>query len=122
MVVVLVVMISMRLWDTVGCLKNHCSARSLNHDRFALAQIFNCHQPTKDVTGQQLQPAKVLMKAETCAERKSTFPRLFVIPAFDRIAGHCNRLPNSNGEYASANFSKVRLKALTNKTQTLARS
>ena len=47
-------------------------------------------------------------------------PRLFAIPTFDRIAGHCNRLPNSNGEYANANFSKVKLKALTNKSQTIA--
>jgi hypothetical protein len=47
-------------------------------------------------------------------------PRLFAIPAFDRIAGLCNRLPNSNGEYANANFYEVRLKALTDKSQTIA--
>ena len=58
--------------------------------------------------------------AENCAKRKSTSPRLFAIPAFDRIAGLCNRLPNSNGEYANVNFSEVRLKALTDKSQTIA--
>jgi hypothetical protein len=52
-------------------------------------------------------------RAETCAKRKSTSPCLLVIPAFDRIAGHCNRHPNSNGEYANANDFGVRLKALT---------
>ena len=63
------------------------------------------------------QPAKVLTGgAETCAKRKSTSPRLFAIPACDRIAGHCNRLPNSNGEYANATFSRVRLRAVTIKT------
>jgi len=48
--------------------------------------------------------AKVLTGAETCAKRKSTSPRLFAIPASDRIAGLCNRLPNSKWEYANANF------------------
>ena len=61
------------------------------------------------------------MGAESCAKRKSTSPRLFAIPVFDRITGHCNRLPNSNGEYANANFSKVRLRAVTIKTQTVAK-
>ena len=40
-------------------------------------------------------------------------PCLFAIPAFDHIAGLCNRHPNSNGEYANANDFGVRLKALT---------
>ena len=60
--------------------------------------------------------------AETCAKRNSTSPRLFAIPAFDRIAGHSNRLPNSNGENANANFSKVGLRAVTIKTQTVAKA
>jgi hypothetical protein len=34
-------------------------------------------------------PAKEL-RAETCAERKSTSPACLAIPAFDRIAGHNN--------------------------------
>ena len=51
--------------------------------------------------------------AETCALRKSPPPCLFAIPAFDRIAGLCNRHPKSNGEYANANDFGVRLKALT---------
>ena len=45
--------------------------------------------------------------------RKSPPPCLFAIPAFDRIAGLCNRHPKSNGEYANANDFGVRLKALT---------
>jgi hypothetical protein len=64
--------------------------------------------------------AKVLTGAEICAKGKSTSPRLFSILAFDRIAGLCNRLPNSKGEYANAHFSEVRLKALTDKSQTIA--
>ena len=52
-------------------------------------------------------------RAETCASRKSTSPCLLAIPAFDRIAGLCNRHPNSTGEYANAKDFGVRLNALT---------
>ena len=38
---------------------------------------------------------------------------LSAIPAFERIAGLCNRHPNSNGEYANANNFGIRPKALT---------
>ena len=64
-----------------------------------------------------LQPASQSANwgAET-REAQVDVPRLFTIPAFDCIAGHCNRLPNSNGEYATANISKVRLRTMTNKT------
>ena len=51
--------------------------------------------------------------AETCAKRKSTSPCLLAMPAYDRIAGLCNRHANSNGEYANPNDFGVRLKALT---------
>ena len=62
------------------------------------------------------QPAKVLTGGGDLREAQVDVPRLFAIPASDRIAGHCNRLPNSNGEYANANFSRVRLRAVTIKT------
>ena len=45
------------------------------------------------------------------AQSTSRRPRLLAIPAFGRIAGLCNRHPNSNREYANA-FG-VRLKAFT---------
>ena len=54
---------------------------------------------------------------ETCAKHKSTSPCLLAIPAFDRIAGLCNRHPNSNGECANTNDFGVRLKALTDLTR-----
>ena len=38
---------------------------------------------------------------------------LLAIPAFDRIAGLCNRHLNSNRGYAYANDFEVRLRALT---------
>jgi hypothetical protein len=45
---------------------------------------------------------------------KSTTPYLLAIPAFDRIAGLCNRHLNPNREYACDNDLEVRLRALTN--------
>ena len=57
--------------------------------------------------------AKVLTGDGDLREAQVDVPRLFAIPAFDRIAGLCNRLPNSNREYANANDFEVRPKALT---------
>ena len=53
----------------------------------------------------------------TCAKRKSTSPCLLATPAFDRIAGLNNRFLNYKGEYAYANNSEVRLRALTDNTK-----
>ena len=57
--------------------------------------------------------AKVLTGEESCAKRKTTSPCLLPIPAFDRIAGLCNRHLNLTGEYANSNNFEVNLKALT---------
>ena len=51
--------------------------------------------------------------AETCAKRKSTSLCLLAIPAFDRIAGFCNKNHISKGDYANDNDYGVRLKTLT---------
>jgi hypothetical protein len=66
--------------------------------------------------------AKVLTAGGDLREAQVCVPPLFAIPAFDRIPGHSNRPSNSNGEYANCNFSKFRLKALTNGSQTVSKT
>ena len=62
------------------------------------------------------QPAKVLTGGGDLREAQVDIPPAVCHSCVDHIAGHCNRLPNSNGEYANANFSRVRLRAVTIKT------
>jgi hypothetical protein len=60
-------------------------------------------------------------RADICAKSKSTSPSLLAIPAFDRIAGLCNRHLNSNKGICLLYRFQVRPRAMTDLTKGLCR-